>query len=262
MKLYRLIPDQFCNIRMVRFHPEEALYQLGYLAVTDHGSYFGYIDPLDRDYNPLYDEGGAGMFFYTNPWDAVHCSNSINGSKAIVRVHEYDFSDDIINKSIQGQGAGYNGIRFNEVKIPHSVIKNLDGYIETLTPQLIDEIYETNKKIYLSSQEAYRNSGIEETEKVIKTILLDEKKIELFHQKCIRNFLFAVKGSYITGKTFNINRVYDLGKGGWQDIDYLDLVDNSNDVLTYDNMPQELVELYDRHSNDNNNYKKLLEKIR
>ena len=260
MKLYRIIADQFCNTREAFFHPEESLYQLGYMAATQHAGYFPHIDPLDRGYNPLYDEGGEGMFFFTNPWDAVFCSDCLNGAKSVIRIHEYEIPEEIIEKSIQGLGAGYYGERFNEIKIPFSVMETMDGYIDTLSPELEKQVKDMNHKLYLQSEKIYRKTGMEKTANVILNFLSNTDFYSKFQQNCIDAFIFAVKGLYVTGNILEINKVFDRSKGGWQPIDYVSAIENSNGILTYENIPKQLIEFFEerQHSSE---YVKLLEAI-
>ena len=261
MKLYRLIPDQFCNTRRAYFHPEESLYQLGYMAVVRHDRYFGYIDPLDRSYNKLYDEKGPGMFFYTNPWDAVFCSYSLNGNRAITRVHEYNIPDDIIEESIQGLGAGYNGIRFNEVKIPYSVMKKMDGYIDELSSKLEEQIRDMNRKLYLLSEKIYRKNGFEKTADIILKFINNEEQFSNYQKNCMEAFICAIHNKSIVGDMFEITRVRDNNTCELQGINYVELVDKSKGILTYDNIPEQLLKLFYEHSYDSD-YAKLLEKVK
>ncbi len=263
MKLYRIIPDQFCNPEMVYPYPEEALYQLGYIGYTEHSPFFGVIDPLDRDYNPLYDKGGPGKFFYTNPWDAVFCSFDLRGTHYLVRVHEYDFPNEVIDKSQQGLGAYYGCYRMNEVKIPTSLLGEMEGFIETVSDELNDQISEKNKQIYEESVEVYKKYGADDISDIIKTKVLGNQDIyDNLHKTCIEHFIFAVKSPYITGKIFQVNRTFDRDNGGWQGIDYIDLINRSSKVLTYKNIPDYMIKWFEDKVHENESCAKVLKKIK
>ena len=230
MKLYRVIPDQVANGSDIQSITEDALYRLGYISISDHDAYFRMVPRMDRAYNELYDNGIKGIFFFKNPWEAVMCSWWINSdfySRNLVRVCEYDFPDEIIEKSTQGTGL-YKGHKVEEVKIPISVLESTGTVLNTPTSELAEEIKEEKKEILLETVEKFREINSDYANAIYNYI---NNTYDDLHEYNIKHIEFLMKSPFITGKMFTVTSE----NRDWNNIDVEYLINNSCGILTYEN---------------------------
>lgn len=244
MKLYRVIPDQLGSADDLQAITEDALYKLGYISISEHMAYFRMVPRMERTYNELYDNGIKGIFFFKNPWDAVMCSWWVDFdfySKNLVRVCEYDFPDEIIEKSTQGTGL-YKGYKAEEVKVPISVLETTGTVLNTPTPELAEEIKEEKKKMLLESAEKYREIDNDYAEEIYEYL---KEAYEELHEYNIMNIEFLMKSPFITGKIFTVTSK----NRDWENIDIEYLINNSCGILTYENSNGWMDYMEQKHKN-------------
>lgn len=239
MKLYRATPDQLAVLSYVKGYCEDAFYKLGYINVSSVRA-FHLNDDFIFDTNPLYKKPD-GKFFYKDPWDAVACSSSMHGGYNLVRVLEFDFPDEIIDKSIRGF-ALYDGRSVPEVKIPYEILERDEVIATPLTPELESRLRKTKLEILNESLEIYRL--IKDWPKSFNNIEYAAKVNEILNNPEICNKLYKfnidaliriIKCKYITGRMFAISRQhrydgYDTSEEGRKK-----LISNSNGILTQNN---------------------------
>ena len=228
MKLYRVIP-----IELGECITEDAFYKLGYIGVSKHHKYFAIQnESYTSARDPLYN-GEKGIFFFTNPWDAVQCSWWVNYegyTNDIVQICEYDFPDEIINKSVHGKGY-YKGAEVDEIKIPYSVLETTGTFETTVSPELSEELKKLKKEMYLESAELYGNLGENYSKEFIIKNVSDDEVYNGLHNKSIERIERFMKSPFITGNMFTVTSK----NRHWIDIDHEYLVNNSCGILTYEN---------------------------
>ncbi len=231
MKLYRATPDQLGNLSWVKGFCEDACYKMGY--INDSKVRVFSLDGFELDPNILY-RRPAGKFFYKEPWDAVFCSSRMHGGYNLVRILEYEFPDEIVNKSIRGFGL-YSGRYVPEAKIPYEVLEK-EGVLETpLDPELEAQLRKTKFEILRESLELYKTvkqwpqskSPVERIEQILNE---EPETCDAIHNIYMKELKRLIKCPYITGRTFAVTRQhrYDM-------IDDEFLIPYSNGVLTKEN---------------------------
>ena len=227
MKLYRVVPDQLGEGDYIQAVTEDVLYKLGYISISKHDAYFRMTSRFDRAYNELYDNGIKGIFFFKNPWDAVMCSWWVNSdfySRNLVRVCEYDFPDEIIEKSFQGIGI-YKGYEVEEVKIPISLLETTGTVLKTPTEELAIQIKEEKRKMLLESVEKYRDINSDYADALIEYL---ENDYDGLHEYNIQNITFLMRSPFVTGKMFTVTSK----DRDWNNINTDYLIKSSCGILT------------------------------
>ncbi len=254
--LYRVIPDQwgylcekgYLNVKD-GLTTEDLFYELGYLNKSEHFPYLSITTDPILGYHVWQGGTGAGMYFFTNPWDAVKTYRYINSSYTYfsnygVRICEYDIPDEIIAKSWQGDGY-YSGEAISEIKIPLELILNDADNILTkeleaqLKEVVLIEAKEAFNRLFPMLQIFGRNLTEEQINSIKNYYLSSEKQDDL-NTKRFKNAGIFKKSSYITGRSFYLTLYDFLSIRKDAKLNYELLIPLSNDVLTEENLQEYL----------------------